>query len=57
MDWSERFTAVVMRGLMAQMCCLIRAVGRGSRAQVEGFIFLMVSSTSRCVMGEKQQGG
>lgn len=48
---------LVIRGLMAQMFDLTRVVGKGSRAQVEDFILLMVSSTSRCVMLEKQQRG
>lgn len=39
------------------MCNLTRAVGKGSRVHVEGFIRLMVSSTSCCVVGEKQQRG
>jgi len=32
-------------------------VGKESRAQVDGFIFLMMSSTSRCEMAKKQQSG
>lgn len=56
-DWRERFMILVIRGLMAQMFDLTRAVGTGSRAQVEDFIVLMVTSTSRCVMLEKQQIG
>ena len=56
-DCSEWFIAVVIRGLMAWICSLTRAVGKGSRVQVEGFIRPMVSSTSCCVVGEKQRSG
>lgn len=48
---------LMIRGLMAQMLDFTRAVGKGSNAQVDGFIFLMMSSTSRCVISEKQQRG
>ena len=56
-DWSERFMTLVIKGLMAQMLSFIRAVGTGSRAQVEGFILLMIPSTSRCVVMDKQLRG
>ena len=56
-DWSERFMTFVMRGLMAQMLDFMRAVGKGSRAQVEGFILMMIPSTSHCVVAEKQLRG
>lgn len=42
---------------MAERLDFTKAVGRGSRVQVDGFIFLMMSSASRCVMEEKQQRG
>ena len=47
----------VMRGLMAWRLGFTRAVGKGSRAQVDGFIFLMMSSTSCCEMTKKQLRG
>ena len=56
-DWREWLMAFVIRGLMEQMFSFIWDVGKGSRAQVEGFIFLMISSTSCCVVVEKQQRG
>ena len=56
-DRSERLMTVVMRGLMAVMWDFSRAVGKGSRGQVDGFILLMMLSTSRCVVVVKQQRG
>lgn len=53
----EWFITVVIRGLMAEMLAFTRAVGKGSRAQVEGFILLMMSSTSRCETSGKQLRG
>ena len=48
---------LVMRGLNVKMWSLISVVGKGSRAQVEGFILVMIPSTSLCVVVEKQQRG
>ncbi len=42
---------------MAQRLDFTKAVGKGSRVQVDGFIFLILSSTSCCEMSEKQQRG
>ena len=55
--WSERFMILVMRGLNVQVYSFNRVVGKGSRAQVEDFILLMIPSTSRCVVVVKQQRG
>ena len=46
---------LVMSGETAEMLAFSRAVGKGSSAQVDGFIFLMTSSTSSFVMLEKEQ--
>lgn len=48
---------LVIRGLMAKRLAFTRTVGRGSRAQVDGFIDLIMFSTSCCVVSEKQQKG
>ncbi len=40
-----------------EMLDFTKAVGKGSRVQVDGFIFLILSSTSCCEMSEKQQRG
>ena len=55
--WREQFMILVIIWLMAEEWVFIKAEGNGSGAQVEGFIFLMISSTSRCVMSMKQQRG
>ena len=39
---------------MIEMFVFTRAVGKGSRAQVKGFILLMMSSTSCCETSGKQ---
>lgn len=44
---------LVIRGLIAWRLDFNRTVGKGSRAQMVSFIFLMMSSTSRCEMSEK----
>ena len=41
-------------GLMIEMFAFTRAVGKGLRAQVEGFILLMMSSPSYCETSGKQ---
>jgi len=56
-DRREWLMMLVIRGLIAEEWFFIRAEGNGSRAQVEGFIFLKMSSTSCCVMSVKQQRG
>lgn len=56
-DRIERLMILVIRGLMTEVCCLMGTVGKASKAHVEGFIFLMMSSTSDCRMGEKQRRG
>ena len=48
---------LVMRGLRTERFDLSMAVGKGSRAQVVGFMFLMIASTSCCVVVEKQHRG
>ena len=48
---------LVMKGEMAEMLAFSSAEGKGSRAQVDGFIFLITSSTSPCVMLKKEQRG
>ena len=48
-EFNEWFIICVMRGLMADRLDLMSAVGRGSRGEVEGFIFFMRPSTSICV--------
>lgn len=45
----EWLITCVIRGFMAHMLALIRAVGKGFKAQVEDFILLMMSSTSHYV--------
>jgi len=45
-DWREWFTVFVIRGLMAERFDFIRIVGKGSRAQEDDFIFLMIPSIS-----------
>lgn len=50
-------TLLVIRGFMTQRLDFTKAVGKGSRAQVDDFNFLMMSSTSRCEISEKQQKG
>lgn len=52
-DWSEWFIVFVMRGLMAERFDFIRIVGKGSRAQEDDFIFLMIPSISSCETSEK----
>jgi len=52
-EFKERFIILVMRGLMAERCDLISVVGKGSRMQVVGFIFLMSASISLCETSEK----
>ena len=47
----------VISGVKAWVCNLTRAVGRGSREQVEGFICRMMSSVCCRVMGVKQERG
>ena len=50
--WSarrQRFLILVMNGEMAEVFAVSRADGKGSRAQVVGFMFLIISSTSSCV--------
>ncbi len=42
---------------MAQRLDFTKAVGNGSRAQVDGFIFLIMLSTPHCEASEKQQRG
>lgn len=56
-DFKERFMIVVMRGLMAERFDLISVVGKGSRRQVVGFIFLMRASVSLCTTTEKHWRG
>jgi hypothetical protein len=46
---NEWFIICVRRGLMADRFVLMSAVGKGSRGEVEGFIFLIRPSTSICV--------
>ena len=46
-----------MRGLRAERFGFNMAVGKGSRALVVGFIFMMMASTSCCVVLEKQLRG
>lgn len=48
---------LVIRGLIAQRLDFTKDVGKGSMAQVDGFIFLIMFSTSCCEMSEKQQRG
>ena len=48
---------VVIRGQRAELCAFTRAVGKGSRAQVEGFIPLMMFCTSSGVISGKEQRG
>ena len=48
---------LVIIGLIAEEWVFIRAEGKGSRTQVEGFIFLKMPSTSCRVMSAKQQRG
>ena len=48
-EFNDWFIICVMRGLMADRFDLMSAVGKGSRGEVEGFIFLMKPSTSICV--------
>ena len=55
--WRERLMMFVIRGLIALMFDLTRLVWRGSRAQVEGFIPLTMSSTSCCVLLMKHDKG
>lgn len=47
----------VIKELTAQRLNYNKAVGKGSRASVDGFIFLIMFSTSCCEMSEKQQRG
>ena len=54
MDW---FITVVIRGLMIEIFVFTRAVGKGSRTQIEGVILLMMSSTSCCETSGKQWRG
>ena len=53
----ESLIILVMRGLRRVRWDFIRAVGKGSRAQVVGFILLMMFSASCCVMELKQHRG
>lgn len=50
---------LVIMGFMTRRLDFIKAVGKGSRAQVDmdDFIFLKMSSTSQCKISEKQQNG
>ena len=48
---------LVMNGETAEMLAFSRAEGKGSKAQVDGLIFLMMFSTSSCVALEKEQTG
>ena len=48
---------LVMKGEMAEMLAFSRAEGKGSRAQGDGLIFPITSSTSPCVMLKKEQRG
>lgn len=55
-DFKEQFMSWVMRGLMAERLVFRSAVGKGSRAQVVGFILIMFS-TSLCVTVVKSHRG
>ena len=55
--WREWLITEVIRGLMAEMWVLTRAVGKGSREQVEGFILAMRASTSRWEVLTQQRRG
>lgn len=48
---------LVIRGLRTERLDFTRAMSKGSRALVVGFILLMISSTMCCVMVEKQHRG
>ena len=52
-EFNEWFIICVIRGLMTDRLDLMSVVGMGSRGEVEGFIFLMRSSTSICVIVAK----
>lgn len=52
----ECFMILVMNAETAEMLAFSRAEGKGSRAQVDGLIFFMTSSTSSCVPSEKSRG-
>ena len=47
----------VINGEMTEVFVFSRADGKGSRAQVVGFVFLIICSTSSCVTSEKEQRG
>jgi len=53
----EWLMTLEIMGFMTQSLDFNNAVRKWSRAQVDCFIFLMRSSTSRCEMSEKQQNG
>ena len=53
----EWFMIFVMSGGTAEKLVFSRAEGKGSSAQVDGFNFLMTSSTSSCVTLEKELRG
>ncbi len=46
-----------IKGLITQIFDFTKDVGKGSRAQVDGFIFLTMFSTSCCEMSEKRHRG
>lgn len=56
-DWREWFIIVVIRGLRTEVFTFTRTVGKGSRAQVVGFILLIIVSTSCCEISGKRCRG
>ncbi len=48
---------LVIKGLITQTFDFTKDVGKGSRAQVDGFIFLIMFSTSCCEIYEKRHRG
>lgn len=51
------FIVLEIIGEIAEVLVFSRAEGKGSRRLVEGFIYLMMSSTSSCGAAEKKQRG
>ncbi len=48
---------LVIKGLITQIFYFTKDVGKGSRAQVDGFTFLIMFSTPCCEMSEKRHRG
>lgn len=53
----EQFIILAMSGEMAKVLAFSRAEEKGSRELVDGFIFLMMSSTSSFVAVKTEQMG